>query len=99
LKAGFIFVGDDFVHKVNKMVEEEERSLEIRAIERCPARESLSDLFSSFSNTRERNKKILIAHVELGHKVVKIAEHLGIHYSTVSHIIKEEMENTPHPKT
>lgn len=99
LKAGFIFGGDDFVHKVNEMVEEEERSIEIKAIERCPARESLSDLFSSFPNTKERNKQILIAHVEHGHKVAKIAEHLGIHYSTVSHIIREEMENTPHPKT
>lgn len=98
LKAGFIFGGDDFVHKVNETVEKEERSKEITTIERYSARESLSDLFS-FSNTKERNKQILIAHVKHGYKIARIAEHLGIHYSTVSHVIKEEIGNTPHPKT
>ncbi len=99
LRAGFIFGGDDFVRKVNETIEKEERSKEIKTIERHPARESLSDLFSSFSSTEERNKLILTAHIRHGYKIIRIAEHLGIHYSTVSHIMKEEMENTPHPKT
>jgi REP element-mobilizing transposase RayT len=98
LKAGFIFGGDHFVQTINEPIEKEKRSKEIKAAQRHPSREPLSNLLS-FSEKKERNRKILIAYEKHGYKMARIAEFLGIHYSTVSHIINEELAKIPSPKT
>lgn len=99
LKAGFIFGGDKFARKINEMIEKDRQSKEIKSMERNPVREPLTAIFSDFISTLDRNEKILTAHRDHGYKIVTIADYLGIHYSTVSHIVKEELEKTAHPKT
>jgi len=37
-------------------------------------------------------KKIYAAHIEYGYTIKEIADYLGIHYSTVSKVIKNEIK-------
>jgi plasmid maintenance system antidote protein VapI len=37
----------------------------------------------------ERNEAILSAHLEYGYSLSEIARHLGLHYTTISKIVKE----------
>lgn len=64
---------------------------EISRLQRLAARPSLAALFDpmqSDSDKTARNALICAAHVEHGYSMAAIARHLGLHYSTVSQIVK-----------
>ena len=48
--------------------------------------------YSSFAGKAERNKVIYDAHGRYGHTLKEIADPLGIHYATVSRIVKKMTE-------
>jgi len=51
-------------------------------------RPSLKDLFATASDKVSRNNAIYIAHTKHGYSQQEIAKHSGMHYSTISRIIK-----------
>ena len=70
-------------------------------IERIPVRQryvSRLSLDKIFEN-KKRNRGIVIAHQEYRYKQKEIAEHLGLHYSTVSNIIKKGGHGNSRSKT
>jgi len=61
-------------------------------IERFAITPRLSEIFSQIKNKKGRNEKIYAACIEYGYTLKEIADYLGIHYSTVSKAIKNEIK-------
>lgn len=86
---GQIFLGSDrFVVSMQKLLGEKKRIGEIPRVQRYPGRPSLQELFESIVSKQDRNRKIAMAHFEHGYTLKQIADSLGIHYTTVSKVIK-----------
>ncbi|NOQ23538.1 MAG: helix-turn-helix domain-containing protein [Candidatus Aegiribacteria sp.] len=66
--------------------------LEVPRNQRFLNRPSLKYLFACTSDRFSRNKAIYTAHIKHGYSQQEIAKHSGIHYSTISKIIKN-LEN------
>ncbi len=65
---------------------------EVSRNQRFLSRPSLEDLFTSASDKVGRNKAIYTAHIKYGYSQQEIAKYSGMHYSTISKIIKN-LEN------
>jgi putative transposase len=65
---------------------------EIPKLERFSGRPTLMALFTAFGSRHERNRGIVSAHLGHGYTLKEIADHLGIHYSTVSKVLKKIRE-------
>jgi REP element-mobilizing transposase RayT len=91
LVRGQILLGkDSFVKKFGKFLKEKERIEEVPRIQRYATRPSLSELFaeSKRENERARNETVHLSYVRYGYTLRQIAEHLGVHYTTISRVIK-----------
>jgi putative transposase len=79
-----------FVEKIQEMIKGKEAIAEIPRNQRFVGRQSLEDLFyKSTEFTKEiRNQKISKAHLEYGYTLKEIADSIGVHYTTVSKIIR-----------
>jgi len=87
---GQIFFGSpDFIWIMEKLIEDKKLLPEIPKTQRYPSRPSLADCLSGFDSKLERNTRIIQAHVKHGYTLKKIADHLGIHYTTVSKIVRK----------
>ena len=90
---GQIFLGDSqFIQRIKTSLPHDLR--EIPRSQRFAERLSLSDLTSGLitAGKTERNKFIHEAHVRYGYTLKEIADQLGIHYATVSRIVKKMSE-------
>lgn len=94
--------GAEFADKLNELLKEGQQVPEIPRRQRYPARPPLDELFTAYDNKTERDRKVVEAHVAHGYLLREIAEHFGIHYTTVSKIINAAMDKTnisrPDPK-
>ncbi|MBU4337805.1 MAG: transposase [Actinobacteria bacterium] len=82
---GQVFFGSEtFVEKMGEMLTEKQQFPEIPRQQRYPSRPSLATLLTDFSDKAERNARIEQAHVTHGYTLKEIADHLGLHYTTVS---------------
>jgi putative transposase len=90
LKGQIIFGSDKFVARVREFFGGKEQFVELPRLQRKVGRPSLEFLFSSGKQSikSERNSAILEAHVTYGYTLKEIAEHLDVHYTTVSKVIK-----------
>jgi putative transposase len=72
------------------MIKGKETIVEIPRNQRFVGRQSLEDLFyDSAELTKEiRNQKISKAHLEYGYTLKEIADSIGVHYTTVSKIMR-----------
>ena len=89
--TGQIFLGSDtFIQEINNQAAAPISPSETALADRYAGRPALTNLFEPHSEWTkdERNKVITQAHIEYGYKLKQIAEVLGIHYSTVSKVIK-----------
>lgn len=89
--TGQIFLGSEtFIQEIKNQGSAAVSANEIPRIERFAGRPTLTDLFEGHLKWTkdERNKVIIRAHIEYGYKLKQIAEVLGIHYSTVSKVVK-----------
>lgn len=85
---GQILLGDDaFVDSHLKFVSDKQPVQEIPRTQRYLNRPKLSGLFSEARNKAERDKQIQGAHIRHGYTLKEIADHIGIHYTTVSKVI------------
>lgn len=88
---GQVILGEEaFVSKIQKLIDEKKNVKEIPKIQRFPGRPALNELFkeNTLHNKSERNRIIHHAHLEYGYTLKEIGDTLGIHYSTVSRVIK-----------
>jgi predicted transcriptional regulator len=85
---GQIYLGDDqFVLEMKSLVQESDTLAEVPRIQRYADRPELKKLFRE-TGRDDRNRAIVEAHVRYGYTLGEIGRHLGIHYTTVSKIIK-----------
>jgi len=91
---GQILLGEElFIDEHKDLLYDKQRVKEIPRIQRYLNRPKLSILFSKEYKKSERNKRIHQAHIQHGYTLKQIADHLGIHYTTVSKVIKDMGEN------
>jgi len=83
---GEIFLGDGaFVHEVKDLFKQKEEIGEIPRKQRYAIRPSLSELFGKGPSDLET---VMNAHTSYRYTLKEIGDYLGIHYSTVSRMIK-----------
>jgi len=91
---GQILLGEEaFIDSHRGLLHDRQRAKEISRPQRSLNRPKLTKLFIKARNKGERNKQIDRAHIQHGYTLKAIADHLGIHYTTVSKIIKTLEEN------
>jgi REP element-mobilizing transposase RayT len=93
LRGQVILGSDMFIERVREFIGGKDQITEIPRRQRTAGRPSLEVLFPAGERLtkRERNPTILEAHVKYGYSLKEIAEHLGVHYTTVSKVVKGEM--------
>jgi len=90
--AGRIFLGrEDFVEQMQSRLDDVKEVLEIPKVERFAARPALDCLLTDaqLSSRQERSKSIYTAYKDYGYTQKVIADFLGIHYTTVSRVVKD----------
>lgn len=86
---GQIYLGSEaFVKKMQAQVEMKPKLDEIPRAQRRMLTQSLAD----FEHSYERNEAIARAYLSGQHTMATIAEHFGVHYSTVSRLVKNHEE-------
>jgi hypothetical protein len=91
---GQILLGEEeFVDSHRDLLQDKQTVKEVSRIQRYLSRPKLSTLFLKERNKTERDKAIHRAHIQHGYTLKAIADHLGIHYTTVSKVIKTPSEN------
>ncbi len=83
----------DFVERLIGYVKESKDIKEIPRHQRYINRPSLNELFNEklLRQKQKRNRKIAEAVYEYGYNQKEIADHLGMHYSTISRLINKEL--------
>lgn len=94
VKGQSILGNDEFVEGLIKYLKGYEEIKEIPKGQRYIGRPAPSDLFDKEAGTDKRRRDMIIreAVVKHGYSQKEVADYLGIHYSTVSNIIKKENE-------
>ncbi|HSB70806.1 MAG TPA: transposase [Candidatus Methylomirabilis sp.] len=85
--AGQVFLGEKpFVQRFTAMLTAKEQISEIPRQQRYAGRPALAEIFHHrrLGNKADRDRGIHQAHMHHGYTLKQIAEHLGLHYSTVS---------------
>lgn len=91
---GQILLGEKaFIEKYIKFLHGKEEIKEIPRIQRYLNRPKLVDLFCKADKKKGRDKNIYAAHVRYGYRLNEISEYLGIHYTTVSKVLKYAEKN------
>lgn len=86
---GQILLGEEgFIEKYKDLLSDKEQIKEIPRPQRYVSRPRLAKLLSKEDKTTRRNRGIHSAHVKYGYTLKEIADHLEIHYTTVSKAIK-----------
>lgn len=90
---GQILLGEEtFIDSHKNLFQGKQPIKEISRAQRYLNRPKLPNLFSKGKDKVERNKQIHLAHIRHGYTLKMIADHLGIHYTTVSKVIKHQDE-------
>ena len=90
---GQILLGEEgFVDSHRDLLHDKQEIKEIPRTQRFLNRPKLSTLFYKGRNKSERDEKIHRAHIQYGYTLKAIADHLGIHYTTVSKVINDAGE-------
>jgi REP element-mobilizing transposase RayT len=90
---GQILLGEEkFVDSHRDLLHDKQPVKEIPRTQRYLNRPKLSKLFTTGRNKAERNEQIHRAHIQHGYTLKSIADHLGIHYTTVSKVIQAALE-------
>lgn len=90
---GQILLGDEmFIEEFKDLLTGKEQIKEIPRSQRDIGRPTLQELFKETKNKAERNKHIYAAHTRFGYTLKEIADHLRIHYTTVSKALNGEAD-------
>jgi len=95
LKGQVLLGKENFTEKFKALLSAKEHIKEIPRHQRYVSRPELEKLFKATGKKDRRNKTVYAAHVNHGYKLSEIANHLQIHYTTVSKIVaKIEAQNS-----
>lgn len=94
LQGQFFLGSAAFAGTLNDLLKDKQQVAEIPRTQRYPARPPLEELFAAYGNKTERDRRVAEAHIAHGYLLREIAEHLGMHYTTVSKIIKRATAKT-----
>jgi putative transposase len=84
-----LFLGKEtFIDKLRDVIPEKTAVKEIPKLQRYANRPQLKEIFADWKTKKKRDEAIVTSHVTYGYKQKEIANFLGIHYTTVSHMIK-----------
>ena len=87
-----VFLGDEkFVEKMQSQIDGDKELSEVPSSQRRPVPKTLGYYETS---TRDRNSAISEAYTSGGYTLREIGDHFGLHYSTVSGIIKNHKSKT-----
>ena len=86
LRGGALMGSDDFVQELSPYLHGMEHQREIPRSQRLIARPSLQSLIADVASKADRNQKIYEATRQYEYTLAQLAEHLGLHYSTISRI-------------
>ena len=95
LKGQCLLGGADFIERLSPLLKLTSALLEIPKVDRMLHRPDLASLFPTperVDKTR-RNQAIREAYREHGYSQKEIADHLGLHYTTVSNILRNVSQN------
>lgn len=88
-----ILGGKTFMAKILPHLRDKEALKEIPVVERLAHRPSLDDIFEAAGTDKNaRNQAMTKAHFDYGYKQQEIARHLGLHYTTVSNILRKTLK-------
>jgi REP element-mobilizing transposase RayT len=93
LKAQCILGSKEFIEKLRPALKDKSKITEIPKEQRLASRRSLEELLppEKVAKKEQRNEAIHKAYIEYGYTLSEIARHLGLHYATISRIIKTAM--------
>lgn len=92
LRGQSLLGAEEFVEKLLPYVEQKREIKEVPKSQRYLGRPSLKELFASAATRTRRNRIILQAVHNHGYSQVELADFLGLHYSTISRIIKSRKQ-------
>lgn len=84
LQAQVLLGKEGFIDKFKDLLSDKEQVKEIPRPQRYVSRPGLSKIFPEGETKSRRNRHIHTAHVKYGYTLKDIADHLRIHYTTVS---------------
>ena len=84
LQAQVLLGKEGFIDKFKDLLSDKEQVKEIPRPQRYVSRPGLSKIFKEGETKSRRNRHIHTAHVKYGYTLKDIADHLRIHYTTVS---------------
>jgi len=90
LKAvkGQLFLGqENFIDKIKHLMSVKENLKEITKKQRYVTRPPLNEILK-YQDKKSRDQAMYEAHLQYGHTLKDIAEYIGVHYTTVSKVIK-----------
>ncbi len=85
--------------KMQVLLEEKKDLKEIPKKQRYSGRPSLEKIFRRVTDKKERNESIHLAHTLHGYTLKRIADHISIHYTTVSNVLKKRQGEKLYFKT
>ncbi|MEW6173319.1 MAG: transposase [Bacillota bacterium] len=89
---GQVLLGKEgFVEKFKDLLADKEKLKEIPRPQRYVGRPSLDKLFEGVDTKSGRDRNVYDAHIKYGYTLKEIADHLGIHYTTVSKAISRRV--------
>jgi len=79
-----------FVKQFEDLLKEKENSIEIPRQQRHAGRPDIKEIFAEGDNIAKasRNEKIYEAHIKYGYTLKEVADYLGLHYTSVSKIVR-----------
>jgi putative transposase len=94
LKGQCLLGGKNFLEKLVPYLKQKSTLKEVPIIDRHLHRPELKELFPDEVRTRksQRNEAIRAAHYEYGYKQKQIADFLGLHYTTLSNILRKTLK-------
>jgi len=92
LRGGILLGSDEFVAKLKPLLSDYQALKEVPRRERLAARPSLDGLFSKVRDKEARDRQIHAAVRVHEYTLRAVADHLGLHYATISMIAKRVAE-------
>ena len=91
LKSNVILGGREFIGKIAPWLKDSSEMTEIPKGERLVSRPPLDDLFrrQTITSRDRRNEAIVAAHLQHGYSLTEIGNHLGLHYTTISKVVRQ----------
>ena len=87
LQGQVILGSKRFAKKIQNKIGFKGTIKEIPREQRLPSRLKLTEIFADGTSKKYRDGQIQMAHLQYGYLLKEIADHLGIHYSTVSRVV------------